>query len=121
MQRNAQVVGELPDRIEYRVEVDHKWGFLGVEYGMSSDSVPAESVTETQTAYFVTLAGKTPWHVGPAVRYDAGDLEEFQRLTVGGYWGEPDARVRLFLDYEYFKDELGTHDARVETMLQVVF
>jgi Phosphate-selective porin O and P len=109
-------------RLGADVEVDHPWFFAGVEYATGWDEIPAESGTrEGSMAYFVTVAGKTPWHLGPAIRYDVADAEGFQRLTMGLYWGEPNARVRVLADYEYFQDDLGTHDARVETQLQVVF
>ena len=109
-------------RLGADVEVDHRWGYLGAEYAIGWDELPAESGNrEQQQAYFVTLAGKTPWHVGPVLRYEAADLEEFTRWTFGAYWGEPTARVRALLSYEYFEDELGVHDGRVETQLQVVF
>jgi Phosphate-selective porin O and P len=109
-------------RLGIDFEVDHKWGFLGAEYATGWEEIPAESgVRERQSAYFVTVAGKTPWHLGPVLRYDAADAGGFWRVTAGMYWGEPDARVRLFSDYEYFEDDLGKHDARVETQLQVVF
>ena len=109
-------------RIGADLEIDHRLGFVGIEYATGQDEDPAESGNrERQSAYFVTVAGKTPWHIGPAIRYDAADLEGFERWTFGVYWGKPKARVRLFSDYEYFKDDFGTHDARVETQLQVVF
>ena len=109
-------------RLGADLEVDHPWAFLGAEYAIGANEDPAESgMTETEQAYFVTLAVKTPWHLGPVARYDAADLEGFSRWTVGGYWGEPGARVRAFVDYEYFEDDLGKHDARVESQLQIVF
>ena len=55
------------------------------------------------------------------LRYDAANLEEFQRFTAGGYWGEPDAAWRVIVHYEYFKDEAGTHDGRVTAQAQAVF
>ena len=109
-------------RIAGDLEVDHRYGFLGVEYGMSWDETPAGSgATEQSAAYLVTLAGKTPWHVGPAIRYDASDAEGFSRFTIGGYWGEPKAKVRVLADYEVYEDDLGKNDGRFGVEAIVVF
>ncbi len=109
-------------RVGADVEIDQKWLFLGAEYALGWDEDPAGSGDrERQSAYFVTLAGKTPWHIGPVVRYETADLEQFKRFTAGLYWGKPKSRVRVLSDYEYFEDEFGKHDARVETQLQLVF
>jgi len=67
------------------------------------------------------VAGKTPWHAGPVVRYDVADADGFMRITAGGYWGEPDARVRALAHYEYFEDDAGTHDGRVTVSGIVAF
>ena len=115
------------ERVKFRrvgadLEVDHRWVFFSAEYAMGSDEAPAESgMSESSMAYSITLAGKTPWHAGPVIRYDAADLEEFSRITVGGYWGEPGARVRAIAHYERFEDEAGVHDGRLTAVGIVVF
>ena len=117
----------LAERFEFRrlgadFELDHRWLFLAAEYAMGWDEIPANSgEIETSSAYYVELVGKTPWNVGPVLRYDAWDAEEFSRLTAGAYWGAPDDSVRFIAHYEHFKDEAGRHDGRVLSLAQVRF
>jgi hypothetical protein len=106
-------------RIGGDLEIDHKWGFFGAEYGRSSDTITGEA-PETTWAYFVMLAGKTPWHIGPVLKFEDAD-PAFRRLTIGGYYGEPKATFRVHLGYEYWEDEIGVHDGRVVTQALVVF
>ena len=68
----------------------------------------------------VQEAGKTPWHVGPVLKYENSE-PLFRRLTVGAYFGEPKASFRVHLGYEYWEDDLGTHDGRVVTQALIVF
>jgi len=109
-------------RVGADLEVDHPWGFAGMELGASWDEIPADSgETELSTAYVITVAGKTPWHAGPVLKYDAADAEEFSRFTIGGYYGEPKADFRVHLGYEYWTDEFGTHDGRVVAQALAAF
>jgi hypothetical protein len=105
------------------VEIDHRWFHLGVEGAVGWTIEPADTgEADAALAYVATLAGNTPWHAGPVLRYDAADADGFQRLTAGGYYGEPDARFRLLAHYEWFADdEVGTHDGRVTAMAIVRF
>jgi hypothetical protein len=104
------------------VEVDHPWFFANAEYAMGWDTLPADGgETESSMAYFLLVAGKTPWHAGPVLRYDAFDADDFSRITVGGYYGEPAARVRALAHYEYFSDDAGTHDGRITAAVIVAF
>lgn len=66
------------------------------------------------------LIGKTPWEVGPVVRYDAFDGEEFRRLTTGVWWGAPKNKYRMIGQYEIFEAEAGRHDDRFLLQSQVV-
>lgn len=109
-------------RVGGDVEVDTRWFHLGVEAALGEDEAPAgSSETEASVAYVVLVAGKTAWGAGPVVRYDAADADDFQRVTVGGYWGEPDARARLLAHYEWFEDDAGAHDGRVTAEVIVRF
>lgn len=109
-------------RVGVDVTVDHPWFFAAAEYAMSWDEVPAGSgETESSMAYYVLAAGKTPWKVGPVLRYDAADAEEWTRITAGAYWGLPDDDVRVIAHYEHFEDEAGVHDGRVLTQAMVRF
>ncbi len=107
-------------RIAGDLEIDHRYGFLAVEYGTSWDK-PAGGSSEQSSAFLITLAGKTPWHVGPAVRYDASDAEGFTRYTIGGYYGEPKAKFRVLADYEIYEDDFGKNDGRFGVEGIVVF
>ncbi len=108
-------------RIAGDLEIDHRYAFIGLEYGMSWDENPTGSPSEQTSAYLVSLAGKTPWRVGPAIRYDASDAEGFGRITVGGYWGEPKAKVRVLVNYEVYEDDAGKNDGRFGLEGIVVF
>lgn len=109
-------------RIGTDLTVDHPWFFGAAELAMGWDELPAGSgETESQMAWYVLAAGKSPWKVGPVVRYDAWDLEEWSRITAGAYWGEPDDDVRVIVHYEHFEDEIGVHDGRVLGQAMVRF
>lgn len=104
------------------LELDHPWFFAGAEFAMGWDTIPAGTGdTESSMAYVILLAGKTPWHAGPVLRYDVADADGFTRITAGAYWGEPDARARAIVHYEYFEDDAGTHDGRITTSAIVAF
>ena len=51
------------------------------------------------------------------MRYDV--FEDFKRWTVGAYAGLPSSNVSLLFNYEKFEDEVGAHDDRFYTRLQV--
>jgi len=66
------------------------------------------------------LVGKTPWDVGPLIRYDK--MEQFGRWTAGAYYGLPDERFRVLFNYEFFlKDDSGHRDDRLYVWAQVRF
>lgn len=117
-----------PVRFSFRraggdLEVDHRWFFAGVEaaIGFTRDPATADE-SESDLAYVAMVAGKTCWHAGPVVRYDAADADGWRRLTAGAYYGEPDARWRVRAHYEWYADDdVGTHDGRVMADLVVRF
>ncbi len=108
-------------RLGADLELDSPWVFLAAEYVMGTDEAPADmpDVGGDRAGYYVLAAGKTCWDVGPVLRYDA--LEDFHRLTLGAYWGGPEAPLRVLLNYEFFEDELGRHDDRAYAWTQVRF
>ncbi len=109
-------------RLGADVEVEHRWVFVAAEYAMGADAVPADpDAGGDAMAYSLLIAGKTPWDVGPVVRYDAADAEEFKRWTFGGYAGRPTARLRAMATYEIFEDEAGPHDHRLLLWTQARF
>ncbi|HTE54112.1 MAG TPA: porin [Kofleriaceae bacterium] len=118
---------EPAERFQFRrlggdVEVDQTWMFLAAEVARGWDEIPADSgEVEKSSAYYVILAGKTPWNIGPLVRYDVWDQEDFRRLTAGAYWGGPADAVRVIVHYEAFEDTDGRHDDRVLSQIQTVF
>jgi len=86
------------DRLGTDLEVDTRWAFLSAEYVWGREKLPTE--TNDEIGYYVNLVGKAPHKTGPIIRYDVlGD--EFQRYTFGGYYGLPDDRLRILVNYEY--------------------
>lgn len=102
------------------VQIDTPWAFAVGEYARSRDeSSLAPDEPEDGIAWYALVAGKTPWHVGPVVRYDTYDVDDFKRWTFGGYWGAIDARLRAMATYEIFEDDAGKHDHRLLLWTQV--
>jgi hypothetical protein len=93
-------------RLGADVEVDHDWFFVSSEYvwGHDEDTVSGESTD--LAGYYVNVVGKTPWRVGPIVRYDTLD-DDFERWTFGTFYGLANAPFRLMLNYEYRKQRDG--------------
>ena len=107
-------------RVGADVQVDSRWAFLVGEAAFARDETSdAPGEPEDTIAWYVLAAGKTPWHIGPVVRYDASDADGFGRWTFGGYWGSIDARLRAMATYEIFRDDAGPHDHRLLLWTQV--
>jgi phosphate-selective porin len=106
-------------RVGGDAEVDTRWVFVAAELVWGRDKLPTETADEL--GYYVNVVGKTPYPVGPIVRYDVlGD--EFQRYTFGAYYGLPDDRFRVLVNYEYrrLKDAVRGDD-RLYLWTQVRF
>ena len=103
------------------LEIDHSIAFLAAEFVSTNDKAPKilGDVAGGAEGYYVLVAGKTRWNVGPIIRWDVFD--EFRRLTGGAYIGRPSDDVSLLLNYEVFRDDLGKHDDRYYARLQVRF
>jgi phosphate-selective porin len=102
-------------RLGVDLEVDHRWFFASAEYVMGWDENTVTGESDDPSGYYVNLVGKTPWQVGPIVRFDAlGD--EYQRWTLGGFYGLPDAPLRVLLNYEL---RLTKDDVRGDDKLYV--
>ena len=99
------------------LEIDTPWAFLAAELGTSHEESAAFTEPEESMGYYVMLVGKTPWNMGPVLRSDAFDAEEFKRFTFGGYWGVPKKKLRALAHYEVFEDSAGAHDHRATAML----
>jgi len=106
-------------RVGTDFQIDHRWFFLSSEFAYGWDSTPTED-TDTY-GFYANAVGKTPWEVGPIIRYDrVGD--EFERWTFGAYYGLPDASLRVMLNYELrlvFSDLRG--DDKLYAWVQVRF
>jgi hypothetical protein len=103
-------------------EMDHKWFFMASEYAAGQDIV--SDTISNPFGYYVLLAGKTQWKVGPLIRYDVLE-DEWKRWTLGAYYGLPNDRFRVLLNYEirgYHPDDvLYGEDDRLYIQLQVRF
>lgn len=113
-------------RLGSDVEVDSPWAFAVAEYarGWEEESFPNDPATPGENsaveAWYVLVAGKTPWKVGPVVRFDEFD-QNFRRWTVGAYYGLPEENLRALLTYEKFEEDGDPHDDRVIAWTQVRF
>lgn len=96
------------------VQINHDHFRMNAEYVMGENDVDGE--VEELSGYYLTLVGKTPWRIGPVVRYDAfdddGDL--FRRWTLGAYYGRPRDEFRVLLNYERQEDEVELDDGTIE-------
>ncbi len=102
-------------RIGADLELDQQWFFVATEYVWGREKNMATKESDDPSGYYVNAVAKTPWQVGPSVRYDAfGD--DFKRWTFGLYYGLPGERFRLMLNYEYRKQRDG---ARADDKLYV--
>jgi Phosphate-selective porin O and P len=96
-------------RVGADLELDHRWFWLASEfiYGKEDTATDKGSLS----GYYVNLIGKTPLPLGPLVRFDTlGD--EYQRLTLGAYYGKPRAKLRVLVNYELrlLKDDVRSDD-----------
>lgn len=101
------------DRIGTDLEIDHSRGFMNFEYVMGRDDIQARRFPERLPAehvdrkgYYITLGGKTPWKVGPLIRYDTLD-NNLRRWTLGAYYGLPSDRLRFLVNYELRSERDG--------------
>ncbi len=94
-------------RLGVDVEVDHPWFFVSAEYIKGRDEDLTAGETTHPSGWYVNLVGKTRWHLGPIVRYDTLNGTEWQRWTFGAFYGDPDAKFRLLLNYELRKQRDG--------------
>ncbi len=107
-------------RIGIDVQVDSRWAFVVGEAALASDETSeAPGEPDRTISWYVLAAGKTPWAVGPVVRYDTSNGDGLKRWTMGGYWGAIDARLRAMATYEVFEDDTGPHDHRLLLWTQV--
>ena len=83
--------------------VDHRRLLVNGEFAIG----PFEELGDKETvhAYYLTLVGKTSRPMGPLLRYDSVNTDEFRRWTVGAYYGKPDDDFRVLFNYEFRFEE----------------
>jgi hypothetical protein len=84
-------------RLGADVQFEKKWFRMAAEYIIGNNDEP-DGPSDVNGYYFM-VAGKTPIHIGPTLRYEDMD-GEFKRWTIGAYYGEPSARLRILANYE---------------------
>ena len=90
------------NRLGTDVQIDHKRFFLSAEYVKGHDENALTGGGDDRSGYYVSVAGKTRFDVGPILRLDTLG-EEFRRFTVGAYYALPKAPLRVMLNYEFRK------------------
>ncbi len=104
-------------RLGFDLEIDHKYAWLAAEYVTGSDDVTADpDLGGSTSGWYALAAGKIAHDAGPVVRYDV--LDEFHRLTLGGFWGGPEKPLRVLVNYEIYEDEIKVHDHRYYLWVQ---
>ena len=94
-------------RVGLDAQVDHTYGFVAAEYVWGRNTDLVTDVEYDASGYYVLVAGKTPWKVGPILRYDTYDDETpgaYKRWTFGAYYGTRAAKLRLMVNYEHRSD-----------------
>jgi Phosphate-selective porin O and P len=86
-------------RLGTDMEIDHRLFFFSTEFVAAVDENTAIHETDRPIGWYLNLVGKTPWRVGPIVRYDVLDTD-FRRWTFGAYYGLPKDSLRFMINYE---------------------
>lgn len=119
-------------RLGVDIQYENKWFTFVTEYILGNNDEPEDPLysetraTSAVAGYYVMAAGKTPFDAGPTLRFEDFD-GEFQRWTIGAYYGEPSARLRILANYEIRKEvgntteELLRDDSRFYLWLMVRF
>ena len=101
------------------LEADTQYAFAVFEYAIGREKASDPEEGGNLHAYYMLVAGKTPWDVGPVLRYDDFDAV-YRRWTMGVYYGLPREVFRAMATYEVVH-EGGRHDDRVLLWTQVRF
>jgi len=89
-------------RLGTDVQADTKWAFVSAEYVWARDTDQQTKAKVTAKGYYAMIAGKTPWRVGPMVRYDTF-ADTYKRWTFGAYYGKRGDPLRAMINYEHRK------------------
>ncbi len=109
------------ERYGVDLELDHPRAFLSAECVSGHQEDRATGEKDEPLGWYVNLAGKTKWRIGPIVRYEDLD-DEFKRYTLGAYYGLPAETWRLMANYEYRKVKDGVRgDDKLYLWTQVRF
>src|SRR6185503_18391419 len=84
------------------VQIDTAYAFVVGEYLWGRNTDQQTDAKVTTRGYYAAVVGKTPWKVGPMLRYDK--YTDYQRYTVGAYYGGRNARLRAMIDFEHRPD-----------------
>ena len=109
-------------RVGADVQIEQKYFFFASEYASGTDRV-SDTLFEEPFGYQAIIALKTKWKIGPLVKYDVFE-DEWKVLTCGVYYGNPNDRFRMLLNYVFrgnIKDVPRGHDDRLYIQMQVVF
>ena len=110
------------DRIGADVEVEQKWIHLTAEFAQGTD-MAGDTLYAEPVGFSIIAAGRTKWNIGPLVRYEQFE-DEFQRTTLGLYYGRPKDALRLLINYELrgnITDVPEGHDDRLYVQVQLRF
>ena len=91
------------DRLGFDFQLEQKWFTMAAEYISGTDYTAVE--VAGRSGYYFMATGRTPWQIGPSLRYENVDDGEFRRLVIGAYYGEPSSRIRVLANYEIRKTE----------------
>ncbi len=103
------------------VQVNHRRFLATAEFvtGVNENTLTGEA--DDLSGYYVNVAGKTRWRVGPTVRLDTF-ADEFRRWTIGAYYGLPNVPLRVMVNYEYRELKDGVRgDDKLYVWTQVRF
>ncbi|NOT32663.1 MAG: hypothetical protein HOP12_00660 [Candidatus Eisenbacteria bacterium] len=108
-------------RVGADLELDHPRFFLSAEYLSGKETNHATAALRKSRGYYVSLVGKSPWRIGPTVRYEEFDAK-LRRWTVGTFLGLPAETLRAMVNYELRTGNGGVRgDDRLYLWAQVRF
>ena len=101
-------------------EVDTRSMFFASEFALGWEKDTNVNETEVLDAWYVLIAKKTRWNLGPLVRHDRL-TDEYSRWTAGMWYGAPHGKLRLLGTYELVEEDGEPKDDRALLWLQVEF
>lgn len=108
-------------RVGFDISIENSWALLASEFATSKEDSAFPDAVAERSGLSVLLVGKTRWDVGPVIRYEPPDSEDFTRWTLGAYWGGPSQPLRIMANFEIWEDADSQHDHRLHLWSQVQF